>query len=204
MFLMAPGPAAGALMDGTFTTIADDSGPIGSLDKPSLNDDGFVAFLAFFDEGGEAILLGNGGALHTVATTDGPIGSFGFGGPSLNGVREVAFTASPDESFDQALFLWHDRVVHRVIGPGDALAGSVVTNVVSCREALNDQRQIAFQAQLEDGRAVIVRARPDGWARPEKTRGAGARSSTVGLSNSTERMPARSAASGVQAGQAGS
>jgi len=71
------GPAAGALLDGTFTTIADDSGPIGSLDKPSLNDDGFVAFLAFFDEGGEAILLGNGGALHTVATTDGPIGCFG-------------------------------------------------------------------------------------------------------------------------------
>lgn len=45
----------------SITTIADDSGPIGSLDKPSLNDDGFVAFLAFFDEGGEAILLGNGG-----------------------------------------------------------------------------------------------------------------------------------------------
>jgi len=147
--------------DGGFVTIADTKGPIGFVDQPSIDNRGQTAFVAFFDEGGEAILLGNGGPLTTVASTDGPFGSFGFGGPSLNDAGQVAFTASSDESFDQALYLWERGVIRTIITPGDALAGSSVTNVVSCREALDDGGAVAFVAQLADGRSVVVRARED-------------------------------------------
>lgn len=146
--------------DDEFIEIATDEGPIGFLGDPSLNNLGQVAFHAFFDEGGEAILMGDGGPLTTVADTTGPFESFGFGGPSLNVHGDVAFTAALDGSFETGLYVGPDPEADRVIGPGDPLDGSVVTNVVACNEALNDHGELAFFAQLEDGRMVVYRATP--------------------------------------------
>ena len=35
-----------------------------------------------------------------------------------------------------------------------------MANVVACTEALNDNGQLAFVAQLDDGRTLVVRADP--------------------------------------------
>ena len=43
-------------------------------------------------------------------------------------------------------------------GPGTRLAGSIVFHVSACGEALNEVGDLAFQAQFDDGRTVIVRA----------------------------------------------
>lgn len=55
--------------DGVFTTIADDSGPLGLVESPSLGPRGRVAFHAYLDAGGEALMVGRGGPLTTVADT---------------------------------------------------------------------------------------------------------------------------------------
>lgn len=92
--------------------------------------------------------------------TAGPFGSFGFETPSQNGSGAVAFSASLDGSNEYGLYVGPDPETDRVVGPGDALAGSTVFNAVGCGEALNDIGQLGFQAQLADGRTVIARADP--------------------------------------------
>jgi hypothetical protein len=143
--------------DGSFITIADDSGPIDFPTEPTINAAGVVIFLAFLDNAQEAIFTGSGGPLTTVVDSTGPFRFFGFGGPALNDQGQAAFSASLDTD-EQGLFIGPDPVADRVIGTGDALDGSTVTNVVFCREGLNNRGQLAFQAQLADERTVIFRA----------------------------------------------
>jgi hypothetical protein len=142
----------------SFITIATDGGPIGSFSAPpSLNDNGAVAFDAFLDNGDGAILRGNGGALTTIASTAGPFSSFNFNGPAINNAGRVAFAATLDAGGD-GIFITPNPSSNPVIQTGDALAGSTVTSLVFCREGLSSTGQVAFQAQLSDGRAVIARA----------------------------------------------
>ncbi len=68
---------------------------------------------------------------------------FGFGCPALDDRGQVAFTSA---------------------GPSTAPTSTTAarfTNLVLCREGLNNLGRLAFQAQLEDGRTVIVRATPE-------------------------------------------
>jgi hypothetical protein len=150
--------------DGRFTTIADDRGRFqGFTDRPSLNNDGWVAFTAFHDETPDQfVLVGRGRALDVRANTRGEYQS--FGDPSLNDRDRVAFSAELDTfddevgAFEQGLFRGRDPVDDAVIRSGDRLFGSRVTGLTACREALNSFGQIAFRAQLADGREVIARA----------------------------------------------
>ena len=142
---------------GCFATIADDTGPFqGFSDRPSLNNNRRVAFTAFNSEGSEQfVLVGRGGEVEVRARTDSEYQS--FDDPSLNDRDRVAFSAELD-SFEDGLFRGPDPVRDRVIRSGDRLFGSRVVGVQACREALNSSGQIAFQAQLADGREVIGRA----------------------------------------------
>lgn len=142
-----------------FIRIVDDRGPFDFTENPSLNEQALVGFHAFRDDGSEAIITGKGGPLRVVADTSGPFGSFGFDGPSLNDQGGVAFPASLDTG-EQGIFVGPDPVADRVIGTGDELDGSRVSNLVSCREALNNRGQVTFLADLEDGRTTVFRATP--------------------------------------------
>lgn len=51
-------------------------------------------------------------------------------------------------------------IVRAVIGAGDALAGSTVTDIVTTANALDASQQIVFWAALADGRAGLFRASP--------------------------------------------
>lgn len=81
--------------DGTApaTAIYDATGPATSFSaNPSLNDAGFVAFVGSLASGPFGILLGDGGPLTTIASTED--GTFGFfNQPSLNDLNQVAFNA---------------------------------------------------------------------------------------------------------------
>jgi hypothetical protein len=153
-----------------FKTIAEpDSNVI--VGRPNLNDAGTVAFHRFFnDRAGEELVSGNGGPLTVIADTSGPFQSFGFyfgfTPPALNDNGDVAFLAELDSSGGTGIFVGPDPVGDRVIGTGDTLDGSSVTNLRFCDEGLNDSGQLAFQATFDDpnvpdGRRVaIYRATP--------------------------------------------
>ena len=146
-----------------FVTIADENTPgIGSVADPQLNNAGMVVFVAFLEGEGNrsAIMTGSGGPLTTVADTDGPFSEFAFfGGPSINDGGEVAFGATLD-SGGSGIFTGPDPAADRVVGTGDILDGSVVTNTTVCSEGLNNAGQIVFVAQLEDGRSGVFVATP--------------------------------------------
>jgi hypothetical protein len=154
--------------DGFKTIAAPDPNVI--VGRPNLNDSGTVAFHRFFnDQAGEELVSGNGGPLTTVANTSGPFQSFGFflgfTPPALNNNGEVAFLADLD-SGGSGIFVGPDPVTDRVIGTGDTLDGSTVTNLRFCDEGLNDSGQLAFQATFNDPsvpegvRVAVYRATP--------------------------------------------
>jgi hypothetical protein len=58
------------------------------------------------------------------------------------------------------IFRGPDPVADVIIASGDPLFGSTVANVFFTEGGLNDNGQVAFVAQLEDGREVVVRAQP--------------------------------------------
>ena len=152
-----------------FKTIAAPD-PNVNVGWPTLNDSGTVAFHRFFnDQAGEELVTGNGGPLTVVADTSGPFRSFGqvFGitPPALNNNGDVAFLADLD-SGGSGIFTGPDPITDRVIGTGDTLDGSTVTNLRFCDEGLNDSGQLAFQATFNDPsvpegvRVAIYRATP--------------------------------------------
>jgi hypothetical protein len=156
--------------EGIFNTITQPDPNI-FVEDPVLNDSGTAAFKrSFFDEVNqvfvEEIVTGNGGALTTIADTQGDFSSFGFRPPSLNNTGKVAFLASLDDFFTNGIFIGPDAVLDRVIATGEMLDGAAVTNLVFCEEGLNDSNQLSFLATFEDSnvpegvRIGVYRATP--------------------------------------------
>src|SRR5215216_246960 len=138
---------------GGFKTIAAPD-PNVNVGRPNLNDSGTVAFHRFFnDRAGEELVTGNGGPLTVAADTSGPFQSFGF--------TFVGF-----DSGGSGIFVGPDPITDRVIGTGDTLDGSPVTNLRFCDGGLNDSGQLAFQATFNDPsvpegvRVAVYRATP--------------------------------------------
>jgi hypothetical protein len=151
------------LFDGAeFVTIVDQTSPLVEFaSDPQLNNAGVVAFTAFLDSNEQAILTGDGATLTVIADTSGPFSDFGFfGGPAINDSGDVAFNGTLDGGFGTGIYTGPDPAADSVIEVGDTLGGSVVTNALVCSEGLNNNGQVAFVAQLEDGRTLIVRADP--------------------------------------------
>jgi hypothetical protein len=143
------------------TRIVETSGPYHAFRAPSIGSRGRVAIHADVDSGGgEVIISGRGGKLTVVAATSGGFETFGAGSQSLNGSGDVIFTAVADGGSGYALYGGADPVADEIVGIGAELAGSQVSHVETCGESLNDSGQIAFRAELDDGREVIVRADP--------------------------------------------
>jgi len=154
------------------TPIADDSGIFKSFaGLPSINDLGEVAFGAvlktgpnpFFNDG---IFVVRGGQLQTLVDASGPFQiGLSFGRPTLNNQGQVAFLASL-KSGGFGLFVGPDPVADRVIFLGDALDGSTVTGLSVFGGYFNNVGQLAFTANLADGRTAIFRADPARAGRP--------------------------------------
>ncbi|KAB8319722.1 hypothetical protein SD81_012970 [Tolypothrix campylonemoides VB511288] len=151
--------------NGVVTTVVDNSGPFSSfgtlsLDNPSLNDAGTVAFGASLDGGGSGIFTKNDSVITTIADTSGPFARFNFN-PSINNNGDVAFLASLDGDIrGEGIYTGSDPTVDKVIAIGDSLFGSRVTNLEFFGEGLNDVGQIAFFASLANGTTGIFVANP--------------------------------------------
>jgi hypothetical protein len=164
--LGATGPTAVYRWDGTeVTTIAIQGQTLSAIHAPVINDAGDVAFGA--DNG---IYLYTNDALLPIAqalqpTPDGTTtfyggdGSFGHD-PLLNNHGQIAFAAEINGAGGVLLGIYvHDGTnLVEVARTGQILAGGVVTAL--SLGGLNEQMQVAYLAELADGRQVVARFDP--------------------------------------------
>jgi hypothetical protein len=131
------------------TTIADDTAELGFLGRnPSTNDLGQVSFAARLDDGSEAILVGSGGPLTTIARTEPGDFNFFVFDTSLNNGGQVAFSAEldPQFNFDEGLFVGSGGPVTTVyLASTSDFAGALG------RPSINDAGEIAFEERLDNG-----------------------------------------------------
>jgi len=134
------------------------SGTFASLEAPSLNDRGDVAFLAGVRRGREsidAIYVRAGGKLQKVAAQGDPApagGTFGaFGFPTLNGKGAVAFGAVVDgPASPGGIFVAEGGAIRTIVGAGDASPVGGIFAKFSERVAFNQAGAVAFHAILKD------------------------------------------------------
>jgi hypothetical protein len=142
----------------TITDVADDSGPLIFFSSgPSINNNGLMLFSAQFDTGGTALFSYLNGQLTTIADTN--TSSFAnFNDPIVNASGAFAFLGLLDNG-TSGIWAGTDPLNDLVIATGMPLFGSTVSNLHFYR-GLNDFGQMAFEADLADGRHVIARADP--------------------------------------------
>ena len=151
---------------GPLTTIADTSGPFASFsDAPAISDNGQILFQATLKASSAGpeipgLFVSTGGNVHAVADATGHFISFGYA-PAINVEGTIAFLGTT-RSGTVGIFTGSDPDDDRVIAIGDDLDGSTVfdLSVLSFRTGLNNGGQIAFIAQLADGRTGVYRADP--------------------------------------------
>ena len=128
------------------------------LQRPGVNNAGTVAFLGRLDVGGVAGPYG-------VYTTDGSVVTLVGTSPvdrfSLNDSGAVVYRKTLSGGAGSGLYLGRPGLIDQeVIGQGDALDGSTVTDAFIWEESLNDLGQVAFWAHLADGRQGVYVATP--------------------------------------------
>jgi hypothetical protein len=154
---------------GPLTTIADTSGPFAAFtDAPAIADTGAVLFQATLKASPgrpriHGLFLSRGGTIRTVVDDTGAFASFGFA-PAVNARGDVAFEGTT-KSGRVGIFTGRDPDEDCVITIGDRLDGSRVFDLSTSAfsTSLNNTGQIAFIAQLEDGRTGVYRADPTRW-----------------------------------------
>lgn len=99
---------------------------------------------------------------HQATNTLGDYSSFGFRGPSLNDLGQVAFQADLDDFLSSGVFTGPDAVADAVIRTGDKIRGKTVQSVSACREMLNARGQVAARVTFDDFSQAIIRATPRG------------------------------------------
>jgi uncharacterized protein (TIGR03437 family) len=151
-------PQAIRIADGeTVTTVVDETDEllfVGPTPRPALNDNGTVAFIAFFGAALPAaeqrVVIGNGGELTTIAARGNTFRN--IVAVSISNSGTVAFGAElPNRT--EGIFTGPDPDLDRVIGFGDPLFGSTVTFAgvpFGATEFINSRDQIAFSYQLSD------------------------------------------------------
>jgi len=141
---------------GGVTTIADSFGSTfsNSFGSPDINDSGSVVFRAGLDAGGSGIFLATGTTITTVIDSSGIFSSFGTGDINNDGL--IAYSATLDAG-GTGIYLGDGT---RVIGTGDALFGSTVTNV-GFAHGLNNDGNIAFVYRLANGTQGVALAVPE-------------------------------------------
>lgn len=146
------GPSAITPIALTGTTFLGFRGPT------DVNGSGRVAFVADLAAGGSGVFTGDGGAIATIAATGAAFTSFD---PfvSINSAGGVTFAATLLAG-GKGIFTGSDPVANRVIRTGDVLDGSTVFTLGYAAGAVTDMGQIAFAAQLANGRQGIYIATP--------------------------------------------
>ena len=145
--------------------IVDTAGPIGAFGTfVDVNDDGVVAFSATLDSGGQSVFVWEHGVLTPIMSTSGPITFVGT--QSLNN-RGTLTMFTTQGGLRVALYVYTpEDCLNRLIGAGDSLLGSTIVETAAPRgvfasvNSLNDLDELAFEANLADGRHLVVLATP--------------------------------------------
>ena len=146
------------------TTIADTSaGPFLSFRvSPAINDRGEVLFQAEVNASTgsriSGLFLSSHGRIRTIVDSTGAFIDLG-GQPGLNSEGQIAFVGVT-RSGSVGIFTGGDPIADRVVAVDDPLDGSTVSGLGIFWSSLNNAGQIAFVAQLADGRTAIYRADP--------------------------------------------
>lgn len=116
----------------------------------AVNNSGLVGLVGTLSYQG--VYLGDGHEFFTIADQTGPFS--GFGSISLNNLGKIAFSATLDSGLT-GIFTGADPIFDKVIQTGDALDGSTISRIAFGNSALNDLGQVAFYAELADGRRGV-------------------------------------------------
>ncbi len=140
-------------------------GPATELETLTINYYGEVAFWALSFGGEEGYFRGSSGNYSNIATESDGFSSFGHWVDDSHTVilrtgYKAAFLAETTAGV-QGIFHSDDLTIP-IIAIGDELFGSTVLQLILGHEGFNNLGQVAFHAQLADGRQVIARADPVG------------------------------------------
>lgn len=141
---------------GPVTTIVDDTNPLLSAmsgASTDINDRGVVVFSAISAAGAQGIYVGDGSGL-TLIVDDNVFDDPRL--PSINNRGQVVFDALLGGG--RGVFSGPDPVADKIVGHGDPLFGATVINafLTDGGYSLNNRGQVAFFADLDDGRQVVA------------------------------------------------
>jgi len=147
----------------TTVTVTDGMNPINDFgNAPDINSSGQVVFLGGIDgtPGSFGLYVGGVGKDPVLAASSQIYVSPSFSTAEINNHGKIAFTAQVAATGTYGIFTGNDPLQDRVAMVGDPLDGSTITSLVMGRNGLNDQGQVAFSAELADGRKGIFVATP--------------------------------------------
>ena len=124
---------------------------------PSATDGGAEAFAATLRAGGAGIFTVDDGEIVQVLGTEGGFES--CRGGLISSAGEVVCIATP-RGGSLGLFAGPDPDADRILGLGDSLLGSTVSDLGANPVSVNADGHVAVSATLADGRQVILRADP--------------------------------------------
>ena len=152
----APAGSRVGIYRGSLTPLVEDGnatvGAVG-LHIPVINNSGTVAFVGVPD-GTASIFTTNDGVNFT--RVGAPVD--GVGGYSMNNSGQVAYRGAAGSG--SGIFTGPDLINDKVIAPGDSLDASTFVGGFIWEEGLSDSGQIAFWAELADGRRGVYLADP--------------------------------------------
>lgn len=139
-------------------TALSDPFDLDTIERVTINDAGTVVYDAIIDPVDGMLTVGV--FVQNVDDVDLLFDSTAFDGelprPTINNQGTIVFDTG------SAIFDGPDPTTDKVIGVGDMLLGSAITSIgFSQRNGLNNQGQIAFAAEFEDGSVGIFRADPE-------------------------------------------
>jgi hypothetical protein len=120
-----------------------------------LNNNDTLAFISSDGVDNYSLFKFNGNA--TIPIADRKTGFTGFDAVSLNDGGSIAVLGT-EANGKRGIFAGKDSLKDKVITVGDSLLDSTVTNLFFSRDGLNNSGQIAFLAELANGRSGVFRA----------------------------------------------
>jgi uncharacterized protein (TIGR03437 family) len=149
---------------GAPTPVAPLQDNLSSSVVPQINDNGAIAFLGTYQSVKGVFVASNGQIAAAVDLGTQVVSLGAASNVSVNSKGEVAYWAKFGISpFVDGIFTGPDKVADKVIGTGDPLFGSVVSEIAESQvpgRFLNDNGQVAFSYKLSNGLSGVAVATP--------------------------------------------